>query len=155
MSTRTQGETQGMRWRTQNYRNYMIVIEEREVYEYTLILDETEGREVTFTQLKAHIRNNANSRDIEWTKAGRWHLAAGGTLEIDLGSWRYCSAVNCRDWGSLAPVWDLTLMGTDARGQPVHRVIEMRLPYADDSLPYTFYLRNRDIKPNGNGSAFI
>jgi hypothetical protein len=128
---RTQGETPGIRWLTQDYRHYTLAVEEREVYTYTLVLEEMEGREVTFTKLQARIRNNPHSRDVEWEKTGRWHLAARGTLAIDLGSWRDCIYANCRDWGPFAPVWHLSLTGQDVQGQPVQQIIKMRLPYVD------------------------
>jgi hypothetical protein len=133
MGMRTAGEVQGIRWHTQDYHNYMIALEEREVYGYTLVLEETEGREVTFTTLHARIRNNPHSRDFTWEKTGTWHVAARGTLAIALGSWRYCLSANCQDWGPFAPVWQLHLTGTDGQGQRVHTIIQMRLPYVDET----------------------
>lgn len=133
VQVRTAGETQQLRWQATDFHLYKVAIEDREVYKYTLILEELQGRDVTFTYLKADLRNNENSRDFDWEKAGMWNLPAHGELRIPLGTYRYCNQPNCDDWGPLAPVWDLTLIGTDSHGQPVQEIIHLRLPYIDET----------------------
>ncbi len=133
VQVQTAGETQQLRWQATDFHLYTVALEDREVYKYTLVLEDLQGRDVTFTHLKATFRNNEQSRNINWEKAGTWSLPAHGELRIPLGTYRYCHASNCRDWGPLAPVWKLTLSGTDSHGQPVQEVIHLRLPYIDET----------------------
>jgi len=128
----TAGETPALRWRATDLRNYTMALEEREVYQYTLVLEEIQGRAITFTHLKAHFWNSSDSRATDWERTGQWTLPAGGTLNLPLGSYRYCIATNCVDWAPFSPVWHLTLTGATAQGQPVREMIELRLPYVQD-----------------------
>jgi hypothetical protein len=133
VGVQTAGETPQMRWQATDLNYYTVAIEEREVYKYTLVLEDLQGRDVTFTYLKAKLQNNATSPPFDWEKTGTWTLSAHGELRITLGSYRYCHQVDCIDWGPLAPVWNLTLSGTDSHGQPVQEVIRFRLPYIDET----------------------
>ena len=74
-----------------------------------------------------------SSPRFDWQKQGTWTLPAHGELRIALGTYRYCNLANCIDWGPLAPVWHLTLSGTDSHGQPVQETIRFRLPYIDET----------------------
>ena len=132
MGVQTAGETPTLRWRAMDLRNYTVALEEREVYQYTLVLEETQGTAITFTHLKARFWNSSQSWPTDWEKTGQWTLPAGGTLDLPLGSYRYCIFSNCWDWGPLSPVWHLTLTGTTAQGQPVRERIELRLPYVQE-----------------------
>ncbi len=129
----TAGETQRLRWQAKDFHLQKVAVEDREIYKYTLVLEELQGKDLTFTYLTATLRNNAHSRQINWEKAGMWNLPAHGELRIPLGTYRYCNLANCRDWGPIAPVWNLTLTGTDSHGQPIHEVIHLRLPYVDET----------------------
>ena len=104
-------------------------LEKRETYSFTLVLRETQGRAITFTQLNAKVHNAFGSFLVPWEKTGRWQLAAHGELRFPLVSIRYCPYVQCRRPDPLAPEWSLDLTGTDAQGQPVRLAIEVRLPY--------------------------
>ena len=134
VNIQTAGETQQMRWQATDFQLHTVELQEREVYQYTLILEELQGKDVTFTHLKAKFQNNIHSRQFDWEKSGTWSLPAHGELRIPLGTYRYCNASDCQDWGPLAPVWNLTLRGTDSHGQPVQEVIRMRLPYIDETV---------------------
>ena len=133
VKVQTAGETPQLRWRATDFSYYTVAFDQRAVYKYTLILEDLQGRDVTFTALRAKLQNNATSPRFNWEKDGRWVLPAHGELRIPLGTYRYCNDVNCVDRGPLAPVWHLTLSGTDSHGQPVQQVIRLRLPYVDET----------------------
>ena len=129
MGVRTAGETAGLRWRATDFRNYIGTLQQREIYQYTLVLENATDRAVTFTHIKADIWNNHQSPGAEWEKKDQWVLPAKGTVDIPLGSYRYCISPTCRDWGPLSPVWHLTLAGATEAGQPIQEQIKLRLPY--------------------------
>lgn len=128
VKTTTQGQGQAVRWEATDFRNYILATDQQEFYEYTLILEELRGTTVTFTTMQAHFQNNAQSRRFDWKKIGKWILPARGRIQIPLATYRDCRLDSCREWGSLAPIWHLELMGTDAQGKSVREVIEMSLP---------------------------
>ena len=129
LDVRTSGQSSTLRWRATDLRQYRALVEEREVYDYTLILEATQGNAMTFTRLQARCQNNLHSRPFEWEKTGQWRIPPQGQLRLPLGTYRTCLKANCRDWGELAPIWRLVLTGTDDQQQPVREVIEIRLPY--------------------------
>ncbi len=129
LGIQTEGQTQSLQWRATDFRNDLIELEEREIYAYTLVLQETLGATITFTALQGEFQNNPTSRLFSMSEIGSWKLPANGELRIPLQTYRYCHVVNCDDWGDLAPVWRLMLIGTDTQGQPVREVIRMQLPY--------------------------
>lgn len=133
MGIQIEGQTQTLRWRTTDFRNYIITLEEREIYAYTLVLQETRGTSITFTELQGEFRNNPISRLFTMAEVGNWKLPANGERRIRLYTYRYCHVVNCKDWGDLAPIWQLVLIGTDEQGQAVREVIHMRLPYVTET----------------------
>ena len=98
-------------------------------YTFTLLLRETQGREVTFTQVDGILYNATDSRPVHWQRTGQWRLPAHGELSIPLGSRRSCPSAPCWDSGpSLEPMWRLTLTGADQGGQPVRLVLDLRFP---------------------------
>lgn len=133
MEVRTSGQGEAIRWHATDFRNYVVATDEGEIYEYTLVLEEQRGATVTFTALQARFQNNPQSLGNNWEQAGQWVLPAGGELRIPLGTRRYCASERCRNWGPLAPVWHLVLIGTDGHGRPVREVLEIRLPYAAET----------------------
>ncbi len=129
-----EGQDHLCRWHATDFRFSITGAEKREIYEFTLVLEETQGQTITCTQLDARFRNNPSSRHFSWQKEGPWTLPARGELRLPLGSYRYCPEFdNCADWGPLAPVWHLTLTGTDTVGNPVNLRIKLRLPYRNDT----------------------
>ena len=125
----TAGLTPTLQWRATDFRHYMVELENRQIYRYSLVLEDTQGQAITFTHLSAYIWNSPQSRQVTWQRSGTWVLPAHGTIDIPLGSYRYCLAINCKEWGSFTPIWHLTLSGTTAQGDPIREVIKMHLPY--------------------------
>ena len=135
-SWKEKGETRLLAWQTGVYRNYIETLEEREVYRYKLKLCSPQRQKITFTELKAKIRTNAQSPRFDWHKTGPWDLDPEEGLELDLYSYRLCRQVNCVDRGPFAPLWDLTLIGEIGEGenkQEVADTISFRLPFAKRS----------------------
>ncbi len=126
---RTSGTTELIRWRATNFRNYTGTLEGREVYKYTLILENPHNTTITFTHLKAEIWNSSQSQGVEWEKQQQWVLSAKGTLDVPLGSYRYCVSPTCSNWGPFSPVWHITLSGTTETGHPVREQIKLHLPF--------------------------
>lgn len=133
MGVKTAGEHPIAKWHVTDLRAYTVGMDEREIYEFTLVLEEARGRVVTFTRMDATFVNNRHSREFSWDKEGSWTLPAYGELRLPLGSYRYCHVVNCRDWGMLGPTWNLTLTGTDELGEPVQMKLKFQLPYKDST----------------------
>ncbi len=133
VAVQTEGEGQRLRWHATDFRSYRMGIDKRELYEYTLVLEERQGSTITFTALEAEFRNNVQSRRSAWRRSGHWVLPAHGELRLPLGTYRQCRLDQCRDWGPLAPIWRLMLRGTDEQGQVVREVIEMTLPSINES----------------------
>ncbi len=129
----TEGQGQALRWHATDFHYYTMAMDQREFYEYTLVLEELQGSKITFTTMQANVRNNVQSRRSDWKRSGQWVLPAGGELRLPLGTYRRCRLDDCRDWGTLAPIWQLVLTGTDDQGQAVREVIEMALPSAAET----------------------
>ena len=127
---RTNGTSGAVVWQVIDFRlDPPSLLEKRETYNFTLVLRETQGIAITFTQLNAKVYNAFGSFLVPLEKTGRWQLAAHGELRFPLVSIRYCPYVECRRPAPMAPEWSLDLMGTDAQGQPVRLAIVVRLPY--------------------------
>ena len=128
VGVRTSGVSGPVDWRTTDFEWHPEAFGEQ-VYTFTLLLRETQGRDVTFTQVAAVLYNATDSLPAHWQRTGQWRLPAHGEVPIPLGSRRRCPYVKCWDSGpSLAPVWHLTLSGTDQGGQPVRLVLDLRFP---------------------------
>lgn len=124
----TSGITHRLEWYAKDFTNSVLKVQEREVYNYTLVLKSANGMAMNFNQMKADIQNSGFTPLFEWQKKGQWVLPANSELEIRLGTYRVCRATSCDDWGTFAPIWNLQLMGIDETGLPVRERIKLRLP---------------------------
>ena len=128
LGVRTSGVSGPVEWRTTDFEWHADGIGEQ-VYTFTLLLRDTQGRDITFTHLDAVLHNAAESLPAYWQRTGQWRLPAYGEVPIPLGSRRSCPYDQCMYSGpGLVPVWQLTLRGTDQGGQPVRLVLDMRFP---------------------------
>lgn len=133
MGLRTSGVTGPVSWQATELQWQPEVFETQEIYTFTLVLHETQGTDMLFTKIHAILRNASQSRPAYWEKTGQWSLPARGELRLPLGSRRWCPYVKCWHAGpAFAPVWDITLTGTDQKGQPVQLTLDLRLPYVPD-----------------------
>ena len=109
VGVRTSGVSGPVDWRTTDFEWHPEAFGEQ-VYTFTLLLRETQGRDLTFTQVAAVLYNATDSLPAHWQRSGQWRLPAHGEVAIPLGSRRRCPYVQCWDSGpGLTPVWHLTL----------------------------------------------
>ena len=101
----------------------------RELYAFTLVLKETQGRGVTFTHLE-YTMTQPGVVPIGDTQRATiaWRLHPYGELRHPFSSYIYCSETPCQNWGPQAPWWHIVLTGTDERQQSVRVAIDLRLP---------------------------
>ena len=101
----------------------------RELYAFTLVLKETQGRGVIFTHLE-YTMTQPGVVPIGDTQRATiaWRLHPYGELRHPFSSYIYCSETPCQNWGPQAPWWHIVLTGTDERQQSVRVAIDLRLP---------------------------
>ena len=130
MGEHTHGVSGPVAWRATDVQWQAYAFGRQQTYFFTLVLQESQGTAITFTKLTAVLHNAADSLPAYWEQTGQWFLTPYGELQLPLGSTRYCPYTRCRDAGpALVPVWHLILLGTDAQGQSVRLVLDIRLPY--------------------------
>ncbi len=71
LEVKTEGEGWALRWYTTHFRHFAMSVGKREVYQYTLVLEELRGTTVTLTEMQAQFRNNFQSRRFDWKKSGQ------------------------------------------------------------------------------------
>jgi hypothetical protein len=97
-----------------------------ERYAFTLVLHNTGGTGVTFTELQrtvsAHQVQTASTE-----RKGQWRLPPHGELRLPFAFAHYCPQAfeSCSEPPVFAPHWHLVLNGADDHGQPVQVVIEL------------------------------
>jgi hypothetical protein len=109
--------------------------EGRDVYACPLLLHETQGTAITFTQLAATMTATASLTPVALEQDIQWRLRPHGTLRRPLASTYQCLGSECINPGPIAPVWHLRLTGVDDQGQPVRVVIHVRLPANPEAIP--------------------
>lgn len=124
----TEGRSGPLTWQATELQLQHTEWASRELYSFTLVLQETSGTPITFTTLAVQLQNSPDAPPVWWEQTGPWTLPAHGELRLPLTSTRYCPYVACTPRGALAPQWALTLSGTDGRGTPVRYALEVRLP---------------------------
>ena len=102
---------------------------ERDVYAFTLVLEETQGAAITFTQLEYTVSQpGINPAGVTRNSSILWKLRPRGEIRHPFSFYWYCADIQCRGPGPTAPWYDLVLSGTDDRGQSVRVAIDIRLP---------------------------
>lgn len=97
-------------------------------YSFTLRMKESSGTGMTFTKMQQSIfQHGVNPVSTQHT--GRWHLRPHGELHVPFSFSWYCPQAFELCGGAVgAPRWEITLTGSDDRGQPVTAVIEVAPP---------------------------
>lgn len=133
--TRTSGISGPVSWQATDLQSQGGGNGAQQSYTFLLRLRETQGTEMTLTKLQAILYNASDNPPAWWEQTGPWHLPANGEVNIPLASTRTCPYAGCRHPGpSLAPVWRLTLSGTDQQGRAVSLPIYIRLPYLANTV---------------------
>ena len=78
---RTSGISGPVDWRTTDSGWHPEAFGEQ-VYTFTLLLRETQGRDLTFTQVAAVLYNATDSLPAHWQRRGQWRLPAHGEVAI-------------------------------------------------------------------------
>lgn len=121
----------GVAWQATDFRVMARTVDkaERELYTFTLVLEETQGSSITFTQLEHTIYHPG----IDLIPASErtaivWKLRPHSELRQLFYSSPYCPEARCTIRGRLTPWWNILLTGTDDQGQPVRVTIALAWP---------------------------
>jgi len=101
----------------------------RDLYTFTLVLQETQGTALTFRQVVSRL-THPSIPTLPQQSTILWQLHPHGELRQPF-SFPLCTTAACKQAAATAP-WslDLALLGTDQRQQPLRLVINTRLPPA-------------------------
>jgi len=118
-------------WQATDFRVIARTVDDadRELYTFTLVLEETQGSAITFTQLDYNIYHPGIDLIPTSERATiAWKLRPHSELRQLFYSSPYCSVARCTKSGRLTPWWHIRLTGTDDRGQPVRVGIDLAWP---------------------------
>ena len=130
-SPRRDAEPASIAWQATDFRAITRTVDgvERTLYTFMLVLEETQGSGITFTQLDSttYPPGFAVLPTSERT-AIFWKLRPYGELRQFFYSSPCCFEARFGIQGRLAPAWHILLTGTNNHGQPVRLVIDLSLP---------------------------
>jgi hypothetical protein len=105
------------------------------VYSFTLVLKERQGTPLTFIHRKDTIAasNLTVLRSVD--QAITWRLRPYEARRIPLTfTWGCTGGLgDCINPGNVAPMWTITLTGSDGQGRPVQASIAIKLPPNPDT----------------------
>ena len=79
MGLRTSGVTGPVSWQATELQWQHEIFDTQQIYTFTLVLHETQGADMLFTQIHAILRNASESRPAYWEKTGQWLLPTSGS----------------------------------------------------------------------------
>jgi len=123
----------------------------RDLYSFTLVLQERQGIGVTFTALALQVSHPVlHPTGVQRQTTIAWDLRPYGERRIPF-VWPYaCPDAACRRHGL---TYHLVLSGSDARGQTVETALDFRLPPAPRTL--TNCLNHRSYRVDKRGLYMI
>ncbi len=130
LGPRTIGKSGPVAWMAADMRVIERQLENglRDVYTFSLVLTETQGTKLTFTEMEISVfeEDVEPSTDVD---QGEWVLQPYGEVRWPFTYYTACQepASYC-DNPSLGPSYDIVLKGTDDRGRPVRVDIDLILP---------------------------
>jgi hypothetical protein len=135
LGVRTEGTSGPIAWHVTDLKSASVPRDAPGTYSFTLVLKETQGTPITFTYRKDTIYASnitvLNSEDRTINLRFRPHEERRFPLTF---SWSCAGGIgDCRDPGSVAPMWTINLTGTDEKGNPVKAVINIKLPHNPDT----------------------
>ena len=107
---------------------------QKEVYSFTLVLQETQGTAITFTKMAYTLYSSPTLLPYASEATGRWVLGPRRALRWPFSSTFSCPSHDCNEPGFIAPRYHIILTGTDSQDQPVRVVIDLRLPENPDTM---------------------
>ncbi len=130
LPVRTQGIAGPVTWSTTAFDlNSGAFRDSPDRFSFTLVLQETRGGALTFTAITWEVSQNGVDLSGREMRTGSWSLPAHSTLRQPFVYRIFCAPAEfCPDVGPTTQ-WDITLEGTDARGQPVRIAMQPELPW--------------------------
>ena len=118
-----------MAWEATDLRLIQRMVEDRpvEIYAFTLILKEPQGRGINFTILKYTI-TSPEAEVLTEKKTVRLELLPNGELRIPFSYGIKFSEELGRSFRPTSPAWSIILTGKDDQDRPVRVVIKINLP---------------------------
>lgn len=99
----------------------------RDLYAFTLVLEERQGLGLTFTQVVS-VLSHPHIPTVPQQAQVQWKLHPRGTFRQPF-FFPWCTTATCRHWATVAPwSYNVALLGTDERGRPVRVTIRTTLP---------------------------
>lgn len=126
---RTEGATGPVAWQATDFKLAETTVNNQpgERYSFVLLLKETHGIGITFTELQQTVFQHGVLQSAARQQTGRWRLRPKGELRVPLAFSWYCPILPC-DQVHGAPWWHITITGTDDRGQPVKLTLDVAPP---------------------------
>ena len=135
---RTEGTSGPIAWYITDATSDANTREERYIYFFVLVLQETQGTPITFTTMTYTIYSGtATSSGVnERTRQGTWKLQAHGRYRFPFTYTVTCrEGSGCIKLGPLAPTYHIVLTGTDSQDKPVRVIIDTKLPPDPSAIP--------------------
>jgi hypothetical protein len=138
----TEGASGPLSWYITDPKRTEVTIQEgavypHGVYSFTLVLKEDQGKAVTFTHRKDRIFAAGMTQLSPADHAIHFRLQSYEerrfpfTFSYECGVDHNCVAT---DLGSVAPIWNITLTGTNDDGNPAKALIRIKLPDNPDTF---------------------
>jgi hypothetical protein len=134
----TEGTSGPVAWYIADAKSDSNSREERYVYFFVLVLQETQGTAITFTTMRYTIYSGTatSSGSNERTNQGTWKLRAHGRYRFPFTYTVTCpEGSGCIKLGPLAPTYHIVLTGTDSQDKPVRVIIDTKLPPDPSTIP--------------------
>jgi hypothetical protein len=127
---RTEGIAGPVTWQAMDFQLAKVTVNNQpgERYSFTLLLKETCGAGMTFTEIKWTISQHGVTPTTS-DRTIRWRLPPHGQWRVPFSFSWYCPQAfeSCAGARGVPP-WNIILTGTDDRGQPVQVVIAVAPP---------------------------
>jgi predicted aspartyl protease len=132
LRTSLQGVSGPVAWQVTDLRMVERAVEgtARDLYTFTLVLQETRSAMLTFTSLEQTISDPVlYPTGVSQQASVLWKLHPHGEFRCPFSVYSYCAMDDCpRNLMPPAPWYALALTGTDDRGQPVRVTMDFKLP---------------------------
>jgi hypothetical protein len=108
---------------------------DRDIYTFALVLEETQGSAITFTNLEYTVSQpGINPTGVSYHSSILWKLRSRGELRQPFSFYWNCAERQCPNWVATAPWYNIILTGTNAQGQPIRVAIDLKLPQSPPKL---------------------
>jgi predicted aspartyl protease len=108
---------------------------DRDIYAFALVLEETQGSAITFTNLEYTVSQpGINPTGVSYHSSILWKLRSRGELRQPFSFYWNCDERQCPNWVATAPWYNIILTGTNAQGQPIRVAIDLKLPQSPPKL---------------------